>query len=153
MRAAPTITCFRDALGLAMELSDDYAFANAGIMLNSQGRVVDGVITDDVGISIRPVVQQIVDRQRHRGLSPPYVANSAVLLSIRPVDGPIVREHHLADFRWASGQIAAVGGRLADWIETDGDVFRSYAYLVYPASAWVDDSPSARAADGQPPEI
>ena len=62
----------------------------------------------------------------------------------------LVRERDLHLYRRARWSLGRAGCDLVDWIETDGDLFRSYAYLTCPAAAWAGDPPANRLSDGQP---
>ncbi len=146
-----TLRGFRDGLGLAMQLADDYAFIGAGVLLDGAGNIVDLVTSEGIGRPVGPLVGRIctvLDRPK----APPdqpfdsgQVATPAVvLLSVRPFDADVIREADLALYRRARWAIGVAGAELLDWIETDGDLFRSYAYVTCPALAWPDDPPGER---------
>ena len=59
-----------------------------------------------------------------------------LLISVRSLDSWYVYERDLSDYRLARATISRYGATLVDWIETDGDLVRSYAYLVNPNTAW-----------------
>lgn len=145
-----SIATFRDALGLAMGLADDYAFVNAAILLDRR-RLVRGVtMAEGIGQSIAPLVARIRARHgAHRfggaaGAVTPDSVTAAVFISVRPFEVDIVRESDLERFRRARWAMVDVGVDLIDWIETDGDLFRSYAYVTCPGRAWPDDPPEER---------
>ena len=140
-----TIISFRDAVGVAMELADEFAFANAAAILDERGHLLDMAVVEGIGRTIEPVVEWAtgIDGWHTR-------INRILLISIRPYEVDIVREADLRLYRRAGWAISAAGARLIDWIETDGDLVRSYAYVTCPAQAWLDDPPGERASDGRP---
>ncbi len=183
---APIVT-FRDALGFAMELADEYAFVSAAALLDRTGALLDLAIVEGIGQSIDPVVDWAIGidpatgRQqpdRSMGPAPPRPGNhgratgrapdgalgriahqpigagawsgwpvAVILVSVRPYDVGVIREDDLVRYRRARWAISGAGAHLSDWIETDGDLFRSYAYLTCPAEAWPHDPPTERRSD------
>lgn len=139
------VSSFRDALGLAMELADEYAFVNAGVVLTDSGVVTDIVLAEGIGRTIEPVTRWLIEAA---GYWPE--TTKLLLLSVRPFDVDVIREDDLRRYRAASWGVAGAGGDLIDWIETDGDLFRSYAYVTCPANAWNGDRPEDRLSDGSP---
>ena len=137
------ISSFRDGLGLAMGLSDEYAFANAAVLLDRRRRVLLVHRSDRVGGSIGRLVDQICARTCG-SLSSAGTPASVLLITVRPVEADVVREADLHLFRRARWTLGAAGPDLLDWIETDGDLFRSYAYLTCPGLAWPNDPPGDR---------
>jgi hypothetical protein len=125
-----------------MEFADDYAFVNAGAVLDETGNVVDIVMAEGIGQSIEPVARWLVDGHRCWPQAP-----TVLLVSVRPFEVDVVREQDLLRYRHAGWAIAAAGGQLIDWIETDGDLFRSYAYVTCPGDAWPNDGPDQRHFD------
>lgn len=142
----PAIASFRDALGVAMELADRHAFVNAALLLGPDGRPVDLAVVEGLGGSIEPVVAWATGARRW--ITTP---RAVLLVSVRPVDPDVVCEADIRRYRHADWSLTLAGCRLVDWIETDGDLFRSYAHLIHPARAWAGDPPSDRLADGGPP--
>ncbi|MEM7274324.1 MAG: hypothetical protein AAF547_14670 [Actinomycetota bacterium] len=148
-RAAPVNT-FRDALGVAMAIAEDYAFANAAVLVEPGGRIHDIGIVEGIGTSIDGLTRWVVAalggaaaaRQGRR--SPPL---RVLLISVRPFEVDTIRESDLRRYREASWAVANTGADLLDWIETDGDLFRSYAYTTCPGVAWPDDPPQDRQDD------
>lgn len=126
-----SIRSFRDALGLALELSDEFAFAHAVLVLSPDRQCVDFEIFTAVGDNLSEVLSWLSSRLE-RGLDTALV----LLISIRSVDGWSIYEQDLDDFRFVRATIAGYGALLLDWIETDGELVRSYAYLVNPNTAW-----------------
>jgi len=131
-----------------MELADRHAFVAAIALLGPDGRPIDVVtlntaIVDGVAAEIEPVVAWAagLDGWRCRPCR-------TLLVSVRPFDPEIVREVDLRHYRHARWALAQAGCDLIDWVETDGDLFRSYAYLTCPAEAWTNDPPSHRLSDG-----
>lgn len=126
-----SIHSFRDALGLALELSDEFAFAHAALVLTPDRRCVDFEVFTAIGDNLSEVLSWLSGRVER------YVDSALVLLiSIRSVDGCSIYEQDLSNFRLARTTISGYGGSLLDWIETDGELVRSYAYLVNPNTAW-----------------
>lgn len=143
----PSIVTFRDAVGLAMQLADEFAFVNAAALLDSGGTVLDLAIAEGIGRTIDPVV-----RWAAATVPAPQTAGTdhgcrVVLVSVQPYDVDLIRESDLRLYRRAGWSMAAVGHRLVDWIETDGEDFRSYAYVTCPATAWGEDPPGHRNQD------
>ena len=132
-----SITSFRDALGLAMALADEYAFASAAALIDDDGGLVDLAIAEGIGTTIEPLIQWVTTRDA----AADYPV-AAVLLSVRPYEVDLVREEDLRLYRLATWSVASAGLHLLDWIETDGDLFRSYANVTCPAQAWDQDPPS-----------
>ncbi len=126
-----SIMSFRDALGLALELSDEFAFAHAAVVLSPTRACVDFRVFTAIVDNPSEVLGWLSHRF-HRYVSPALV----LLISVRSVDGWSVYERDLTDFRFARNTIAELGGLLLDWIETDGDLVRSFAHLVNPNTAW-----------------
>ena len=142
---------FRDALGLAMQLADEYAFISAGVMLDGTGHVIDVVSTQGIGRPVGPLVGRVCTALGGPKQPPdvgagqrPGATTAVVLLTVRPFDADVIREADLNLFRQARWAIEVAGVELLDWIETDGDLFRSYAYVTCPALAWPDDPPGER---------
>lgn len=132
-----TIVDFRDALGLAMALADEYAFANAVTLLDSDGAIVDLAIVHGVGYTIEPLLSwATAAAAATQGRGPV----AAVLLSVRPHEVGVVREEDLWRYRRGCWTMAAAGLELLDWIETDGDLYRSFANIACPALAWTADN-------------
>ena len=73
---------------------------------------------------------------------------STLVVSVRPYEPDLARERDLHLYRRARWSLGRAGCDLVDWIETDGDLFRSYAYLTCPARAWAGDPPVHRLNDG-----
>lgn len=156
-----SVATFRDAVGLAMAIADEYAFANVAALISGgqqhgsppPGTVLDSIVAEGIGGTIQPLVAWAAaasQRQPAHGRSRPGEPTPPIdvlLLSIRPYEVDIVRERDLRLFRQARWATAAAGLNLVDWIETDGDLFRSYAYVTCPAEAWADDPPTERLWD------
>ncbi len=137
-----SITSFRDALGLALELSDEFAYAHAVVILAPDRRCVElqlftGIV-DNLGVMLGWLSSRLV-----RGYAPVPV----LLISVRSVDGWSVYERDLNDFRFARATIGELGGELVDWLETDGELVRSFAHLVDPGSAWSTQARAEGALD------
>ncbi len=141
--AGLVISSFRDALGLAMLLADEYAFVNAAAVLDSAGTVTTIGVADGVGQNIERLVGWCATRAAP-GLS------EVLLLTVRPYESDVITERDLGLYRHARWSLAGAGIGLADWIETDGDLFRSYAYVTCPAHAWPRDPPQDRIRDADP---
>jgi len=142
------INSFRDAVGFAMELADRHAFVAAAALLGPDGRPVDVVTLSTAAVGgvdpeIEPVVAWAAGVDGWMGQP-----CRTLLVSVRPFDPEVVREADLRRYRQARWALGRSGCDLVDWIETDGDLFRSYAYLTCPAEAWSDDPPNHRLADG-----
>lgn len=131
------ILTFRDALGLAMSLADDHAFVHAAVCLDPHHAIIGMPQSEGLGRSPGPLIAAVCDQ------SPGSVA-AVVLATVRPFEPDVVREADLQLFRRSRWALAEVGIDLLDWIETDGDLFRSYAYVTCPALAWPDDPPDQR---------
>lgn len=148
---ATLVNTFRDALGVAMALADDYAFANAAVLIEPDGQVHDIGVVDGVGTTIDEVIGWICHALERAAAAPvhgPGPVAGVLVISVRPFEADIVREADLFRFRAASWSVARAGASLLDWIETDGDLFRSYAYTTCPAAAWPHDPPLDRKQDG-----
>ena len=136
------IRSFRDALGLALELSDEFAFAHAALVLSPDRRCVDFEVFTSIVENLSEILGWLSCRFESH-------ADSAfvLLISIRSVDGWSIYERDLSDFRFARATISGFGGHLVDWIETDGELVRSYAYLVNPNTAWSVEAAAEGAFD------
>jgi len=137
-----SIHSFRDALGLALELSDEFAFAHAALVLSPDRRCVDFEIFTAIVDNLAELLgwlsscfEQKVD------------AALVLLISVRSVDGWSIYERDLSNFRFARTTVSGYGGSLLDWIETDGELVRSYAYLVNPNTAWSVEAGAEGALD------
>ena len=143
------IESFRDAVGFALELADRHAFIAAAVLLGSDGRPLDMATSNGLGAGIEPVVAWAAGigdpPGRRRGTVRP---RRALLVSVRSFDPETIREADLRRYREARWSFARTGCDLIDWIETDGDLFRSYAYVTCPAGAWWSDPPGHRLVDG-----
>lgn len=149
---------FRDGLGLAMRLADEYACIGAAVLLDRSGNILDVITADGIGRPVGPLIGRVcaaLDRPERQprpcaedlsDLSDSATAavSTVVLLTVRPFDADVIREADLRLFRRARWAIGVAGAELRDWIETDGDLFRSYAYITCPALAWPDDPPGER---------
>ena len=146
-----SIVTFRDAVGLAMVVADEYAFANVAAVLDEQGDLVEFAVTEGIGQTIEPIVAWAVAAPARAPTAEASGSGSGVLLlSVRPYEVDIVHQQDLRLFRTARWALACAGLHLVDWIETDGDMFRSYAYVTCPSDAWVDDPLAERLSDHQP---
>lgn len=143
------VLTFRDALGLAMELADEYAFVNAAALIGRNGQLEDLIIAEGIGRTIEPVVGWLATTAERRLPSWRCGTTDVVLITVRPFDVEVIREDDLWAYRRAGWAIAAAGANLIDWIETDGDLFRSYAYVTCPERAWSGDPPADRLSDGR----
>ncbi len=145
----PTLraSTFRDALGLAMWLADDYAYLNASVLLDRRRRVLDLAAVEGVGCSVEPLVERLTDSPPRPSPSVRSLAVEVMLITVRPVEADIVREADLWRYRRAGWALARVGLSLIDWIESDGDLFRSFAHTTCPASAWPDDAAAEGSTD------
>lgn len=123
------LVTFRDALGLAMWLADRHVRLNAIVLIDQNRRPIAVVCTDGDGV-----------------LGCPAAANT-LLITVGPMNVDVIHEADLARYRRWGWTMAEVGAPLIDWIETDGDEFRSFAYATCPASAWPDDPPPERHED------
>jgi hypothetical protein len=142
----PPITSFRDATGFALELADRYAFVSAAVLLGPGGTPIDIATAEGIDAGIEPVVAWAAGIDGWR--PPPLVA---LVISVRSVDPDVVREADIRRYRQARWSRGSAGCHLVDWIETDGDLVRSYAYLTCPAEAWSADPPGHRMIDGGAP--
>ena len=151
--AAPTMpnrsSPFVTRSGLAMELADEYAFVNAAAILDRDRRLHDLIVAEGIGRTIEPVVGWLTDAVGLRFTDQRLGSVGVVLVTVRPFDVDVVREEDLHLYRRAGWAIAERGAHLIDWIETDGDCFRSYAYVTCPARAWEYDPPGHRLSDGR----
>lgn len=137
-----TISSFRDALGLAFELSDEFAFAQAAVLIDRQRRCVDFGVFTEVGQGLTPALGWLSRRVDHHRPS-----LRALFISVRSVNGLIVAEHDLAEFRFAVHTAAQMGVSVIDWLETDGELVRSYAYLTNPNTVWSMQAAAEGAVD------
>lgn len=137
-----SIRSFRDALGLALELSDEFAFAHAAVVLSPNRRCVAFKVFTAIVDNLSEVLSWLTHR-----FDGPLAPSVVLLISIRSVDGWSIYERDLSDFRFARATIAGYGGSLLDWIETDGELVRSYAYLVNPNTAWSVEAGAEGALD------
>ena len=137
------ILSFRDALGLAFELSDEFAFAYAVVVTDRRRRSIDFHIERRVGHNITSVLGWLSQRFAHYPAKP-----CVVLISVRSVDPLSVFESDLADYRFARWTVQRLGADLLDWIETDGELVRSYSYLVNPTTAWAAGAVAEGTIDG-----
>lgn len=142
------VETFRDALGLALELADRYSLVDAAALLDPAGRTIEMAVASGLegAGSIEPVVAWAAGAGGWSG--PPQ---GVLIVSVRALDPDIVSEADLRRYRHAGWSLAGAGRRLLDWIETDGDLVRSYASLTCPAEAWADDPTDHRAIDGRDP--
>ncbi len=136
-----SICSFRDALGLALELSDEFAFAHTAVILSSDRRCIDFRVFTAVVDNLSDVLEWLATRPQDSADSP-----LVLLISVRSVDRSIY-EHDLSTFRLARTRVSALGAMLLDWIETDGELVRSYAHLVNPSTAWSIEAEAEGALD------
>lgn len=139
----PALRSFRDAIGFALELADRYAFVAAAVLLGPNGQPIDLAVAEGLGSSIEPVVAWAAGIDGWGA-----VPRRSLLISVRPFDPEVIREADLRRYRQARWSLAGAGCHLVDWIETDGDLVRSYAYVTCPAEAWAADPPDHRLIDG-----
>ena len=57
---------------------------------------------------------------------------NVILFTARTLDWQVVAERDLAEYRFAATIVNRLELDLVDWIETDGEIVRSYAYLANP---------------------
>ena len=137
-----SVVSFRDALGLVLELSDEFAFAQAVLVTDRANRCIDFMVFTEVGDGLATGLRWLSRRIAM------YPCRSRVLLiSVRSIDELCVAERDLADYRFAEHTIGALGAVLRDWIETDGEVVRSYAYLTNPNTTWSAEALAEGALD------
>lgn len=137
-----TVSCFRDAVGLALQLSEDYAYAQVAVLLDENGIQLDRRVFDAVGVGLMPVLAWCLSTAA--GLGRPV---DVLLLTARSIEPSVVREQDLAHYRRAERTLTGANLGLLDWIETDGELVRSFAYLVHPDTAWITDPADHRRVD------
>lgn len=137
-----TVPSFRDAVGLALELGDEYAFAFVAVLLDEHRRQLDRRVFDVVGVGLTSVLAWCLSQAA--GLRQPV---NVLLLTVRSVEPDVVREHDLAQYRRAERTLTGTTAGLLDWIETDGELIRSFAYLIHPDTAWIADPAEHRRVD------
>lgn len=137
-----TVSCFRDAVGIALELSDEYAYAQVALLLDGDGTQLDRRVFASVGVGLMPVLAWCLSTAA--GLGQPV---DVLLVTARSVEPGMVREHDLAQYRRADRILTGANLGLVDWIETDGEFVRSLAYLIHPETAWITDPPDHRRMD------
>ncbi len=159
-----SINSFRDAVGLALRVADEFAFANAVAVLDADGSCRSLAMTSGIGASAEPLLRWLTtdDRVWLPAKRPPRrvdgtdpiersalgpVPASLLVVSVGELDPSVIRECDLERYRRAQRTAGRRGLRLLDWMATDGDAVRSYAYLVDPIGAWPADPPDDRCED------
>ena len=137
-----TVSCFRDAVGLALQLSEDYAYAQVAVLLDDDGTGLDRRVFDGVGVGLMPVLAWCLSTAA--GIGRPI---DVLLLTARSIEPGVVREQDLAHYRRAERTLTGANLGLLDWIETDGELVRSFAYLIHPDTAWIADPADHRRVD------
>ncbi len=137
-----TVSSFRDALGLALELSDEFAFAHAVLVTDHNGCCVDFGVLTRFGEGLIPVLGWLSDRVERQN-NP----RNVILFTARTLDWHVVAERDLAEYRFAATIVNRLGLHLVDWIETDGEIVRSYAYLANPNTGWANQAAAEGVVD------
>jgi hypothetical protein len=137
-----TVSCFRDAVGIALQLSEEYAYAQVAVLLDGDGSPLDRRVFDAVGVGLMPVLAWCLSTAAD--LDPPI---DVLLLTARSIEPALVREQDLAQYRRAERTLTGANLGLLDWIETDGELVRSFAYLIHPDTAWITDPVDHRRVD------
>ncbi len=139
------IATFRDALGFAMEFGTIHRWASAALVLDRNKRPSDIVVADGDAGALEAVISWA--SALTPGPGRPWLV---LAVSARPMRPEVVAEADLRRYRQARWTLGLAGRDLIDWIETDGDLVRSYAYLTCPATAWAGDPPHHRLSDREP---
>lgn len=137
-----TVTSFRDALGLGLELSDEFAYAQAALLLSVDGTIMGATVSTSVGVGLTSTLAWCLAE------APPDQSAEVLMLTVRCLDLDRIYEQDLELYRRVERTLAGTNLGLVDWIETDGDCARSFAYLIHPDTAWSTDPASHRRADG-----
>lgn len=147
-----TIREFADVRALVDGIAREYAAANAAVILDPDSRVLDLAVTAGVGKPAEPLIRWATQSPFDPGLpgapvmpwwpgdgnGPGWQPDALLVLSVGAFDPDLIREGDLERYRRARRSAAMVGLRLLDWIETDGEGFRSYADLIEALPVWPD---------------
>ena len=132
------ISSFREAAGLCL-LMDETRPDHAIAVFLDRSNAVQAVISSKSGSEA--LFGRLCRHHRARTTGKLLVlSHKSVELS--PVSLTDLYSYEL--LRWVGEQI---GRAVIDWVETDGDEIRSFAYRTHPLTAWANDPTSHRRAD------
>lgn len=139
------ITSFADALAEAGALVEEFGRAFAGLVVDGAGQVIDGwALTGDHN-EIEDVVLIVLAG------GPPAPGTGVLLMSVdRDGDVTSLKEEDELKWGWLSRVLPARGFHLWDWIQADGEAFRSMHFACGTSEEW--PAPSAVLAMGVPEE-
>jgi hypothetical protein len=133
---------FLDAAELVLQLSDQFAFARAAILLDAAMLIRDVTVFVDPRLhSIATALDWVASRLAHDD-----AVTRCLLLSIGDDDvtQAVARERDRYDR--TRGLLTAIGIELVDWIHGDSDLLCSLAYATDSRAAWPSDPPRERQA-------
>lgn len=130
------ITSFADALAEAGALVEEFGRAFAGFVVDSAGHVIGGWGLTADHHAMEDVVLLVLAG------SPPAPGTGVVLVSADR-DGDVTSSKEEDELKWGSFSrvLAARGFHLWDWIQADGDAFRSMHFACGTSADW--PAPSA----------
>ena len=133
-----SVSSFRQAIGLALLLGESQTDSSIAICLSKAFAVQ--TVRSTTGATIELVAQLISER-------PAKAGDHLLVLTHSPIPLGGVSDSDLFTYSLLRHTGELVGRRLLDWVATDGDDIRSFAYLTHPVSAWRGDPALSRRAD------
>lgn len=130
------ITSFTDALAEAAALVEEFGRAFAGFVVDSAGHVISGWALTADHHAMEDVVLLVLAGK------PPAPGTGVVLMSADR-DGDVMSLKEEDELKWRSFSrvLAARGFHLWDWIQADGEAFRSMHFASGTSEEW--PAPSA----------
>lgn len=130
-----SVFSFRDALGIAFELDDGYPGRSQLISISADGTV--GSIVEIDNSYPTGEIERFLDRAERR-----WLLTSSVPYPINPI-----RQSQMAWFSFLCTLAQIKDKPFLDWIVVDGQDAQSFAYLMTPETAWIDDPADRRQQD------
>jgi hypothetical protein len=142
------VVTFRDALGLAFELSATHGRGHYALLSDRGHRAVELVVRP-------PGCRRDPSRHRHVDLADGRAGWTSVLtaggsllvISVSDLGHTTFPPDRQAAYRRSQLALRRRNIAFRDWIQTDGDLFVSAAHTLHPESAWSSDPPDHRRAD------
>lgn len=141
------VATFRDALGLALELSAYHPEGHFALLTDNDHRAVHLLAHLDGRGPHRSVAINLADEQPERWSQAAAQGGSLLVISIDEPGRLGFHHRHQSVYFACRQALARHRLVLRDWIRTDGEELVSAAYAWHPTTAWSDDPSPVRRAD------
>lgn len=135
----PPVPDFATAMGLALGLQEEFDHCHACFLLGPGGATEDAwLLTDDHHRPDDALMLCLLGEPERVARKSALVISTGHVLRVGPPPAVDVAGHHR--FRWAASWR---GVEVVDWIQTDGQLFRSMRLALDPDDTWPSFGPAA----------